>query len=270
MPQAPRIVETHSAVVVMVGDRAYKVKKPVNLGFLDFSTRAAREAAVHREVELNRRLAPDVYLGVADVLGPDGEVCDHLVVMRRMPDDRRLVDVGHARAPRLSTTCARSPASWRRSTPAPSATTRSTAAASPDVVREKLERDLLDLAGFAGRYARRRVPRRGRTPRARYLAGRRALLEQRVRSGCICDGHGDLLADDVFCLPDGPRILDCIEFDDRLRYGDVLADVAFLAMDLDPPRRGRARRAASSVRTPSSPASTTPRRWSTTTSRSGR
>ena len=67
----------------------------------------------------------------------------------------------------------------------------------------------------------------------RYLRGRVALFDERVADGWVRDGHGDLLADDIFCLDDGPRILDCIEFDDRLRYGDVLADVAFLAMDLE-------------------------------------
>jgi uncharacterized protein len=82
--------ETHTAVVLLMGDRAYKVKKPVDLGFLDFRTEPARSTACHREVELNLRLAPDVYLGVADVTAPDGIVCDHVVVMRRMPDDRRL------------------------------------------------------------------------------------------------------------------------------------------------------------------------------------
>jgi aminoglycoside phosphotransferase family enzyme len=84
------LVETHSAVVVSIGDRVYKLKKPLNLGFLDFSTVEARRRACHREVELNRRLAPDVYLGVADVVDPAGLLCDHLVVMRRMPADRRL------------------------------------------------------------------------------------------------------------------------------------------------------------------------------------
>lgn len=91
----PRLVpievrETHIGAVFLVGDRAYKLKKPVNLGFLDFTTLESRLAACHREVELNRRLAPDVYLGIADLSGVDGQVCDHLVVMRRMPDERRL------------------------------------------------------------------------------------------------------------------------------------------------------------------------------------
>src|SRR5574340_729881 len=82
--------ETHTSVVALAGKRKHKLKKPLDLGFLDNRTRAARERACHREVELNRRLAPDVYLGVADVVGPDGRVCEHLVEMVRLPDDRRL------------------------------------------------------------------------------------------------------------------------------------------------------------------------------------
>jgi predicted kinase len=66
-----------------------------------------------------------------------------------------------------------------------------------------------------------------------YLNGRKPLFDRRIEEDRICDGHGDLLADDVFCLDDGPRILDCLEFDDRLRYLDVLDDAAFLAMDLE-------------------------------------
>ena len=92
------IAETHVSVIVFIGDYAYKLKKPVSMGFLDFSTREAREKACRREVELNRRLAPDVYLGVAEVKGPDGRPCDHLVVMRRMPASRRLAALVRGRA----------------------------------------------------------------------------------------------------------------------------------------------------------------------------
>ncbi len=74
----------------LVGDRAYKLKKPVHFPFVDLSTPQLREQACHREVELNRRLAPDVYLGVAEISGPDGSACDHMVVMRRMDDEQRL------------------------------------------------------------------------------------------------------------------------------------------------------------------------------------
>ena len=89
MPGA-QMYETHISIVFMVGDRAFKLKKPVKLDFIDLSTRGLRQRCCEREVELNRRIAPDVYLGVADIVGPDGALCDHLVVMRRMPADRRL------------------------------------------------------------------------------------------------------------------------------------------------------------------------------------
>ena len=77
--------ETHSAVVVLLGDRAYKIKKPLDLGFLDFRSVESRREACHRELALNRRMTPDVYIGVADVTGPDGAPCEHVLVMRRMP-----------------------------------------------------------------------------------------------------------------------------------------------------------------------------------------
>ncbi len=74
---------------------------------------------------------------------------------------------------------------------------------------------------------------RSGSSRWRYVSGRDQLFNDRVAAGRIVDGHGDLLADDVFLTPDGPRVLDCLEFDDDLRFGDVLADIAFLAMDLE-------------------------------------
>lgn len=242
------LAETHSAVVVFFGDRAYKVKKPVDLGFLDFRDRATRAAVCQREVDLNRRLSPDVYLGVADVHGTDGELCDHLVVMRRMPAERRLsrlvrasgtqddrtdvedgVDIDdqiwrlahliagfHARAergPAIDATAAAGALAgrWRMNTAG----------------LERLAGTVVDGDRVAAVLALAE----------RYLAGRALLFDRRIGEGRAVDGHGDLLADDVFCLDDGPRVLDCLEFDDALRYGDTLADVAFLAMDLE--RLGR-------------------------------
>lgn len=125
------VVETHISTLFFVGGRAYKLKKPVRTDFVDFSTREARRQACHREVELNRRLAPDVYLGVADVTGPDGELCDHLVVMRRMPSDRRLATLAAAGAPlrtdvaALARTIAPFHATAARADPAWRAVTRS-------------------------------------------------------------------------------------------------------------------------------------------------
>jgi aminoglycoside phosphotransferase family enzyme/predicted kinase len=226
------VVETHVSVVVFIGDRVYKLKKPVAPGFLDYSTRAAREAACHEEVSLNRRFAPDVYLGVADVHGPGGEVCDHLVVMRRLPDDRRLatlvtggVDVDDplwAVAHRMAMVHAATPTSAAIA-----------ATATLDAVRRRWEDNFASMAPFVGPVLDERTADGVAWLARRYLAGRSALFTARIRDGRIRDGHGDLLAEDIFCLEDGPRILDCLEFDPGLRWGDVLADVAFLAMDLE-------------------------------------
>jgi aminoglycoside phosphotransferase family enzyme len=82
--------ETHSAVVLLVGEHAYKVKKSVNLGFLDFRSDRSRREVSRRELDLNRRLAPDVYLDVITVAGSGGQSYEHGVLMRRMPDALRL------------------------------------------------------------------------------------------------------------------------------------------------------------------------------------
>jgi len=92
------LAETHSAVVFFAGDRAYKRKKPVRFEFLDFSTPELRQQALARELALNRRLAPDVYLGIAE-LTLDGRVVDHVLVMRRLPVERRLSTLVQAHAP---------------------------------------------------------------------------------------------------------------------------------------------------------------------------
>ena len=232
----PSVVETHSAVVVFFGDHAFKVKKPVDLGFLDFRSRAAREAVCHREVELNRRLAPDVYLGVSDVLDPDGEVCDHLVVMRRMPVERRLSDLAQTGldldreirliAHQVATLHGRS-----------ERTASADAAATADATQGRWQANTRNLLEHAPDMVDASMVDAVQMLADRYLDGRGPLFDERIGDGRAVDGHGDLLADDIFCLDDGPRILDCIEFDDALRLGDGLSDAAFLAMDLE--RLGR-------------------------------
>lgn len=226
------LAETASAIVVFAGDRAYKLKKPVAFDFLDFSTRELREAAVHREVELNRRLAPDVYLGVSDVFDVDGSVCDHLVVMRRLPADRRLSALVTAET--LAEDDLRALARVVAVFHAGAVRTAATdAAGAPERIAAKLALDLDDLRRFRGSIFDAATLDEVSTRATRYVRGRARLFDARVAEGRVRDGHGDLLADDVFCLADGPRVLDCLDFSDELRYGDVLADVAFLAMDLE-------------------------------------
>ncbi len=233
-PNQPHLAmhETHVGVVFLIGDRAYKLKKPVNMGFLDFRTESARAEVCRREVALNQRLAPDVYLGVADVAGPDGRPCDHLVVMRRMPDDRRLSTLLHSRVPvedelrRIAHVVAAFHSRCR-------STEQINAEGSRDAVQARWTASFDQLRPFHGNVLDSQQAVEIERLAFRFLAGRKPLFDARIRDGFIVDGHGDLIADDIFCLPDGPRILDCLEFDDRLRYLDRLDDAAFLAMDLE-------------------------------------
>ncbi|MES9523579.1 AAA family ATPase [Streptomyces capoamus] len=224
--------ETHTATLFFVGDRAYKCKKPVAPGFLDYTTVAARRAACEREITLNRRFAPDVYVGLGEFRSPEGEVPEPVVVMRRMPEDRRLSRLVRAGAivDDALRAVARHLAAWHAAAPR------------GRDVDEQGSRDALSgrwEASFAQLHALSAdgavpdcLPETERLVR-RYLAGRARLFDARVQQGRVVDGHGDLLAEDVFCLDDGPRVLDCLEFDDRLRYVDGLDDAAFLAMDLE-------------------------------------
>jgi aminoglycoside phosphotransferase family enzyme/predicted kinase len=222
------VAETHTAAVFFVGDLAFKVKKPVRLAFVDLRDRATRRMVCEREVTLNRRLSPDVYLGVGGLALPDGAE-EPAVVMRRLPADRRLsrlVIEGSPLATRAVTDVARLLADFHeRQPPCQAAGDRT----------PRMRRSWHRLLGEPGLSAGRigAVTRRCRWLADRYLDGREPLFRERAGAGRVRDGHGDLQADDIFILDDGPRLLDCLEFDDDLRVDDVLLDVCFLAMDLE-------------------------------------
>ena len=237
----PAVVETHVSVLVLGPERVLKFKKPVRLPFVDLSTAEARRQACEEEVRANRRLSPDVYLGVADVVlpspgtpgPPEDEVLDHAVVMRRLPDERRLgrlVRQGTEElGPALAALAGRLAAFHAAARRGPEIDE----AARPEALVATWRRCLDTLEPFAGRLVDAGTLADVRRLALRYLEGRGPLLGRRIAEGRICDGHGDLLADDVFLLGDGPRVLDCIDFDPALRHVDVIADVAFLAMDLE-------------------------------------
>lgn len=230
--QAADVAETHAGIVFFAGDRAFKLKKPVNLGFLDFSTRERRERACHREVELNRRFAPDVYLGVADVSLSTGTPVDHLVVMRRMPAERRLSRLVAAGVPVTDALRAIARLLARAHAAAPRAEHIS-AQGTRDALRGRWTDSFDQVRPFHGRAIDAGEATEIERLTLRFLDGREPLFTLRIREGRIVDGHGDLMADDIFCLGDGPRVLDCLDFDDRLRWLDGLDDAAFLCMDLE-------------------------------------
>jgi aminoglycoside phosphotransferase family enzyme/predicted kinase len=224
--------ETHTGIVFLVGDLAYKVKKQVHTDFLDFLDVDAREKVCAHEVLLNSRLAPDSYLGMGHFASPRGGVDEPVIVMRRYPADRSLaalVKAGAAAGPQLSTIADVLAAFHRRATRSAAVD----AAGRSAVVSELWTENLDVLNGFADSVLPTWMLADVRRLALRYLAGRAPLFAERIAGGRLVDGHGDLLADDVFCMDDGPKLLDCLEFDDRLRHVDGIDDAAFLAMDLE-------------------------------------
>ncbi|MGO8995908.1 MAG: AAA family ATPase [Polyangiaceae bacterium] len=245
-PKSVDLVETHLSWVFLTEDAAFKVKRPVYYGFVDFRTLEARRLACEAEVTLNRRLAPDVYLGVVPVrrdergmlsLTGQGEAVDWAVYMRRLPDecradsllaagalDAELVEhladrlVEFHGAARCDAETARfgAPDSIATNVMENFAQTRDqvTDLVSVDEARE-IERNQLEFL---------------RSHEAAFLA--RARTRTRSEGGRVCDGHGDLRLEHVYFEKGRLSIIDCIEFNDRFRFGDVCADVAFLAMDL--------------------------------------
>ncbi|MGW4925033.1 bifunctional aminoglycoside phosphotransferase/ATP-binding protein [Streptomyces parvulus] len=230
--QRAEVRETHTAVVFFMGDRAYKRKKPVKLDFLDYTALSSRRTVCEREIELNRRFSPDVYTGLGELRTPGEQEAEPLVVMRRMPGERRLAHLVRAGAPvdDALRAVARQLAAWHAAAPrGPGITEQGTR----DALATRWEASLAQVDAMTAEGAARDELSEIERLVGRYLAGRKPLFDVRVEEGRVLDGHGDLLADDIFCLDDGPRILDCLEFDDLLRYVDGLDDAAFLAMDLE-------------------------------------
>lgn len=227
----PLIHETHTGIVILVGDRAYKAKKPVVTDFLDFSTVEGREQACAREVELNRRMAPDSYLGVAHLDGPDGPA-EPVVVMRRYPEAQRLSTMARRGEPverplhDVAVQLARFHDRADRSR-------RIEAGASVATLTRRWRDNITELHGHTPAILAPDAVAEVERLANQYLSGRVVLFAKRIADRRIVDGHGDLLADDVFCTADGPVILDCLEFDDELRHVDGIDDAAFLAMDLE-------------------------------------
>lgn len=231
----PRLLETHISWVFVAGDYAYKLRKPVNFGFLDFSTLEQRRADCEAEVRLNRRLCPDLYLGVVDVVERDGRLfmggpgpaLEPAVRMRRLPEAGMLpalLERDEANE-RLMQRVARQLADFH--------------AAAPTGLGVDEYGSLATLRGnWAENFTQATTLELSKRDAIRqyvdaFLANNARLLERRITDGFIRDGHGDLHAASVCATHRRLYLFDCIEFNARFRCADVAAEVAFLAMDLD-------------------------------------
>jgi aminoglycoside phosphotransferase family enzyme len=229
--------ETHMSYVFLADDRVYKLKKPVRFPYLDFSTVERREAACRAEVSLNRRLAPDVYIGVAPLIvsaeglfiGGTGPTADWLVVMRRLDHrwaleqviadgrlDRRQLD-------RLAATLVRF---YRHARPVLISAGAHLSEWTASLAANR--RVLLDARFGLPPMLILRVDRAQR----RFLAEHRGMLETRVQRRRIVDGHGDMRPEHIW-LNDAIRIIDCLEFNARLRAVDPFDEIAYLDLECE-------------------------------------
>jgi aminoglycoside phosphotransferase family enzyme/predicted kinase len=234
-------VETHISWVFLAGPFAYKVKKPVNFGFVDYSTLEQRRHFCEEEARLNRRLAPDIYLDVVPVtLWADslrfegaGEVVEYAVKMRRLPRDRmldQLLEAGRVTADDLER-LARHMAAFHARAETGSGIDRF---GSRRVIEQNWHENFEQVHPLVGRWLTHSQFARTYAFVEHELNRLRPVFEERVRNGCIRDCHGDLRSESVWMDPAGDfQVFDCIEFNERFRYGDVASEVAFMASDLD-------------------------------------
>ncbi|MGA2401328.1 MAG: hypothetical protein ABSG91_06440 [Syntrophobacteraceae bacterium] len=231
--------DTHISTVFLTGDFVYKLKKPIDFGFLDYTSLETRRRMCELEVRLNQRLSHGVYLGVVSLsrdgegfhLGDSGVVVEYAVKMKQLPDEASLSQlivngqVGSDEMLRLGRRLAEFYDSSERNE-------QINRYGGKEVIEFNTEENFRQLAPFVGnlliedRFDFVMESSRG------FFRDRGRLFRRRVAEGRICDAHGDLRAEHVYFL-DRIQIIDCIEFNERFRYGDIAVDLAFLHMDIE-------------------------------------
>jgi len=239
-PAEIELVQTHISAIFIAGDHVYKIKKPVNFGFLDFTSLEKRKYYCQQEVVLNRRLAKELYLGVVEVRshqgqisigeGP-GKVVEYAVKMKRLPQDC-MMDQWLAKGAVTAKVVERIAAKI--------AHFHAYAATSPEIskfgniqtIQGNLEENFSQTEKYVGRALTSDLYEEMIEATRRFMERRIPLFHKRIADGMIRDCHGDLHLQHI-CLGEEILIFDCIEFNQRFRYCDVVADLAFLLMDLD-------------------------------------
>jgi aminoglycoside phosphotransferase family enzyme/predicted kinase len=239
-PETVELFQTHISYVFIAGDYVYKIKKPVNFGFLDFTTLEKRKFYCEEELRLNRRLAPSIYLDVVPVLqdnsgnlslGGTGQVIEYAVLMKKLPLDKMLkILLAQNRADqKIMAAVAEKVARFHKAAETGGKIDQmgsvQTIRHNADENFEQTEKYVdVTIPAYQFHFIREYVKR--------FLESNKNLLEKRIVQHKIRDCHGDLHLEHI-CVADEIIIFDCIEFNERFRCGDVAAEVAFLTMDLD-------------------------------------
>jgi uncharacterized protein len=237
-------LQTHISHVFLAGDYAYKLKKPVDLGFLDFTTLAKRAQACADEVRLNARLAPDIYLGVVTICMANGRyrvadagcvpreaLVDYMVRMRRMPQESMLDRLAASAQLKIDhiLDIARQMAAFHTKAEHHRDLDRY---GRLDSIAAPIRQNFQQTQPYIDTCLPRARFERLRDYSENFLRDHAGLFDERIRRGRIVDGHGDLHLGNMCLLNDRVVIFDCIEFNPALRAGDAINDIAFLTMDL--------------------------------------
>ncbi len=232
------IIQTHISVILLGKRRVLKLKKPVDFGFLDYTTLEKRRIACENEIELNRRLCPEIYLGtqpiVEDELGlhfsDEGNIVEYGVLMKRLPEELmldRMVEnntISEEEILQIAAKLVKFQRSARRGADVD-------AFGRPETIRFNWEENFNQSMPYINRTITAEDFESIREWVYRWLEENGDLLKSRVEQGNICDGHGDLRCESI-CVSDSIYIFDCVEFNKRFRCSDVANEAAFLAMDL--------------------------------------
>lgn len=239
--KALNIVHTHISMVFVADDKAIKVKKPVDFGFLDFTTLDRRHFFCHQELILNKRLAKDIYLdifpirvkkGKYSIGGGPGEIVDYAVVMKRIPEEslmkNRLIK-GELKEQDLER-IARLLADFHLNA-------RSNEKISyygrPEAFKVNTDENFEQTEKYIGLTISRETWLHLKGWTENFYKRMNDLFLQRISTKKIRDCHGDLHMEHIALMDDKIVIIDCIEFNERFRYGDILNDIAFLIMDME-------------------------------------
>jgi aminoglycoside phosphotransferase family enzyme len=232
-------IQTHISYIFLTQLHAYKIKKPVNFGFLDFSTLKKRHHFLEQELVLNRRLAPEIYLAVLPVmvqdgklhLGGEGKVIEYALQMVRMPQHLMMDEIAARRqlsAAMIDAIVARLVPFYRQA----AGGIRVNKFGDLSVIRYNHEENFSQIQPFVGSVLSAAAFHDMVSYANDFMQRQADLFVRRVKTGKIRDCHGDLHMKNI-CLANSVCIFDCIEFNPRFRYSDIAADIDFLAMDLD-------------------------------------
>ena len=233
------LVQTQMSFVFLTDEFVYKVKKAVDLGYLDYTTLDKRQFYCQKEVELNRRLCPETYLGVVPItrdkgsirIGGRGEAIEYAVKMRRLPQVAmmNILLADNRVSVEMITRVAQKLAAFHKNT---ETSAEISAFGEIKAVTRNTDENFDQTEKYIGRTISKDSYRHIKDYTDSFVGKNAPLFNKRVKEGRIRDCHGDLHAAHI-CFSDGICIYDCIEFSDRFRYCDVASEMAFLAMDLD-------------------------------------